>query len=88
MTPLGFTVPAMLPASAEIFLLGMACVVLLVDVWLPEQHRRLTYQLSQATLAATALLVLSTFPRRRSRPSTARSWPIGWRRCSRCSSSS
>ena len=62
MTPSVFTVPAMLPASAEIFLLGMACVVLLVDVWLPEQHRRLTYQLSQATLAATALLVLINVP--------------------------
>ena len=62
MTPSAFTVPAMLPASAEIFLLGMACVVLLVDVWLPEQHRRLTYQLSQATLAATALLVLINVP--------------------------
>ena len=62
MTSSGFTVPAMLPASAEIFLLGMACVVLLVDVWLPDRHRRLTYQLSQATLAATALLVLVNVP--------------------------
>ena len=62
MTPLGFTIPAMLPASAEIFLLGMACVVLLVDVWLPEQHRRRTYQLSQATLAGAALLVLVNVP--------------------------
>ena len=31
MTSSAFTVPDMLPASAEIFLLGMACVVLLVD---------------------------------------------------------
>ena len=62
MTPLGFTIPEMLPASAEIFLLAMACVVLLVDVWLPERHRRLTYQLSQATLAGAALLVLVNVP--------------------------
>ena len=65
MTPSGFAVPDMLPASAEIFLLGMACVVLLVDVWLPQQYRRLTYQLSQASLAGAALLVLATFPETR-----------------------
>ena len=57
-----FTVPDMLPASAEIWLLGMACVVLLVDVWLPERYRRVTYQLSQASLAGAVLLVLATFP--------------------------
>ena len=62
MTPPGFVVPDLLPASAEIFLLGMACVVLLVDVWLPQRYRRLTYQLSQASLAGAALLVLATFP--------------------------
>ena len=65
MTPSGFTVPDMLPASAEIFLLSMACVVLLVDVWLPQRHRRLTYQLSQASLAGAALLVLAMFPEAR-----------------------
>ena len=65
MTPSGFTVPDMLPASAEIFLLSMACVVLLVDVWLPQRYRRLTYQLSQASLAGAALLVLAMFPEAR-----------------------
>ena len=65
MTPPEFNLPDLLPASAEIFLLGMACVVLLVDVWLPERHRRLTYQLSQATLAGTALLVLVVAPETR-----------------------
>lgn len=65
MTPSAFTVPDMLPASAEIFLLAMACVVLLVDVWLPDRYRRLTYQLSQASLAGAVLLVLATFPEAR-----------------------
>ena len=60
-----FVIPDMLPASAEIFLLCMASVVLLVDVWLPDRHRRLTYQLSQASLAGAALLVLATFPEAR-----------------------
>ena len=62
MTPPGFVLPDMLPAAAEIFLLGMACIVLVVDVYLPERFRRFTYQLSQASLAGAALLVLATFP--------------------------
>jgi len=55
----------MLPASAEIFLLCAACAVLLVDVWLPDRYRRLTYQLAQASLAGAVLLVLATFPESR-----------------------
>ena len=62
MTPPGFVLPDMLPAAAEIFLLGMACIVLVVDVYLPERFRRFTYQLSQASLAGATLLVLATFP--------------------------
>ena len=65
MTPSAFTVPDMLPASAEIFLLCAACAVLLVDVWLPDRYRRLTYQLAQASLAGAVLLVLATFPESR-----------------------
>ena len=65
MTPPGFVLPQMLPAAAEIFLLGTACIVLVVDVYLPERFRRLTYQLSQASLAGAALLVLATFPEAR-----------------------
>ena len=65
MTPPGFGLPDMLPAAAEIFLLGMACIVLVVDVYLPERFRRFTYQLSQASLAGAALLVLATFPETR-----------------------
>ena len=65
MIPPGFILPDMLPATAEIFLLGMACIVLVVDVYLPERFRRFTYQLSQASLAGAALLVLATFPETR-----------------------
>ncbi|EIJ42766.1 proton-translocating NADH-quinone oxidoreductase, chain N [Beggiatoa alba B18LD] len=46
----------------EILLLTLACVVLLVDVYLPEQLRNLTYQLTQGTLIGAALMVIATYP--------------------------
>jgi NADH-quinone oxidoreductase subunit N len=41
----------------EIFLLVMACVVLVVDVFIEENRRNLTYSLSQLTLLVTAALI-------------------------------
>ena len=41
----------------EIFLLVMACVVLVVDVFIEEGRRNLTYSLSQLTLLVTAALI-------------------------------
>jgi NADH-quinone oxidoreductase subunit N len=52
------TLPPLLPAWPEVFLLGMACVVLLVDLYLPERHRAVTYWLSLASLAGAFLLAL------------------------------
>jgi NADH-quinone oxidoreductase subunit N len=46
--------PIMLPAYAEIFLTAMACVVLLVDLYLPERLRDVTYGLSLLALAGAA----------------------------------
>lgn len=50
------------PASAEIFLLGAACVVLLVDLFLPERRRILSYWLSMAAILGAALCLLATAP--------------------------
>ncbi len=44
-------------AWPEIFLLIMACVVLVVDVFLKEKDRNGTYLLSQLTLAITLLMI-------------------------------
>ena len=44
--------PILLPAYAEVLLLVMGSVILLVDLFLPERLRGLTYWLSVATLAA------------------------------------
>ncbi len=41
----------------EIFLLTMACVVLVVDVFIEQNRRNLTYSLSQFTLLVTAALI-------------------------------
>lgn len=47
--------------SAEIVLLVMACVIALVDLFVTDPLRRLTFWLSQASLAAVALLHLLAF---------------------------
>ena len=47
--------PAVYP---QIFLLAAACVVALVDLWVTDPLRRLTYWLTQSTLAIVALIYL------------------------------
>ena len=42
------------PAAAEIYLLLAICVVLLVDVFLSDRHRWVTFALSMLTLAGAA----------------------------------
>jgi NADH-quinone oxidoreductase subunit N len=45
----------------EIVLLTMACVIALVDLWVTDPRRTLTYLLTQATLAAVAVLHVLEF---------------------------
>lgn len=45
------------PAYAEIFLLAMACLILIVDLFVRDEKRSVTYFLTQITLAGCALLV-------------------------------
>ena len=49
----------------ELFLLGMICAVLVIDVFLKNSQRDVTYWLSQATLLLTAILVLVFDPKGR-----------------------
>ena len=44
-------------AWPEIFLLIMACVVLIADVFTPDEKRQSTYHLSQLTLIITLILI-------------------------------
>jgi NADH-quinone oxidoreductase subunit N len=50
--------PILLPAYAEILLMVAASAILLVDLFLPERLRGLTYWLSLATLAACFVLTV------------------------------
>jgi NADH-quinone oxidoreductase subunit N len=51
---MNFTAPAFAPAIPEMFVFGMACFILLVDVYISERYRVVTYWLSLATLAGAA----------------------------------
>lgn len=48
-----------LPAVPEIFVLSMACVVLLVDLFVSDRGRVITYLLTLVTLAVAAILTLN-----------------------------
>jgi len=53
-----FSLPIMFPAYAEIFLLGMALVVLVTDLFVPARLRWVSYALTLATLAGCAVLTV------------------------------
>ena len=53
------------PATAEIFLAGAICVVLLADLFLPERRRIVTWWLALAALLGTAVCLLVTAPEAR-----------------------
>jgi len=59
---MNFVIPDIAPAAPELVLLVMACVVLVVDVYMGDRWRRLTYQLSQVTVVATAVLCIAATP--------------------------
>ena len=57
---MAFAVPDLMPALPEIFLLAAACVVLIVDLFLSDRSRGVSYFLTLATLIVTALLIGSS----------------------------
>ena len=54
-----FEIPQFLPAVPELFLLGMICFILVVDVFISDAHRLVTYWLSLASVAGTAWLTVA-----------------------------
>ncbi len=57
-----FTIPDFALASPEIFLLAMACVVLVADLFISEKNRVLTYILAQLSLLGTLIITLYVAP--------------------------
>ena len=57
-----FVIPEFMPAVPEMFVLGVACLILALDVYLPERYRPFTYHLSQATLIGAAVICIVLYP--------------------------
>ena len=55
---MNFTMPNLLPAYPEIFLLIMVSAILVIDLFLDQPKRYITYALSQLTLLGLAVLTL------------------------------
>jgi hypothetical protein len=55
---MNFTMPNLLPAYPEIFLLVMVSVILVLDLFLPQALRYISYVLTQLTLLGCAVLTL------------------------------
>ncbi|MEK7779624.1 MAG: NADH-quinone oxidoreductase subunit NuoN [Pseudomonadota bacterium] len=58
---MSFMPPDFAPASSEIFMLIMVCVVMLADLTVGQNRRYVTYLLTQATLFGCAVLTFSSF---------------------------
>ena len=56
---MSFETPNLAPALPEIFVLSMACIVLLVDVYRRDPERLLTYLLTQATMVGALILTIT-----------------------------
>lgn len=55
---MNFPMPDFTPAIPEMFVLGMACLILIVDLFLREDQRDFSYLLAQLTLIGAGLLTL------------------------------
>jgi NADH-quinone oxidoreductase subunit N len=58
---MNFIAPDFSPALPELFVLGMACLLLLIDVFLDQSLRHISYRLAQGTLLGAALLTWGSF---------------------------
>ena len=55
-----FVVPDLRIASAEIFILAMTCLILIVDLFVKDKKRTLTYVLTQIALIGSAIVTMET----------------------------
>ena len=55
-----FDMPSLIPVLPEVFILTMACVVLVVDLFLEQEQRIISYGLTQVSLLAAVMVTLLT----------------------------
>ncbi|MCP4289392.1 MAG: NADH-quinone oxidoreductase subunit N, partial [Gammaproteobacteria bacterium] len=55
-----FEMPSLIPVLPELFLLTMTCVILVVDLFLKEEQRVISYGLTQVTLLLAVCIVYLT----------------------------
>ncbi len=53
-----FVIPEMMPAMPEIFVFSMACAILVIDLFLSDRLRAVSYWLTQATLIGAAFMTV------------------------------
>ena len=58
---MNFALTDLLPVLPEIFVLGMLCLILILDLFLADDLRFISYGLSLLTLAGAALITATTF---------------------------
>ena len=51
--------PDFIPAIPELFILSMACIILIADLYISDERRVITYLLSLATLVVAAMLTIN-----------------------------
>jgi len=56
---MNFEIPNFAPAVPEIFVLSMACLILIIDLFLNDKNRFVTYLLSLVTLVVAAILTVN-----------------------------
>ena len=60
LSEMNFVLPDLMPAAAEIFLLAMTCAILVLDVFLKDPRRTVTFVLTQLTLVGAAVVTFMT----------------------------
>ena len=58
---MSFMAPNFAAAAPEMVLLALVCIVLVVDVWMDDARRYVTYALSQVSLLVTTVVVITGF---------------------------
>ncbi|MFZ4790328.1 MAG: NADH-quinone oxidoreductase subunit NuoN [Candidatus Competibacteraceae bacterium] len=58
---MNFVAPDFMPVLPELFVLAMICFIVVIDVFLEQRQRHITYGLAQLTLLGAALLTLITY---------------------------